>query len=79
MNGSDSVTYDGALTTNLPKGISYKNDSSVDGDGNKLQDPIISPNTDGTTDLRWDFRKLTNDQRKKELKLTLQQNPILLS
>lgn len=69
MNGSDSVTYDGALTTNLPKGISYKDDSSVDGDGNKLQDPIISPNTDGTTDLRWDFRKLTNDQRKKGIEV----------
>lgn len=64
MTGSDTVTYDGALTTTLPKGISYNPDSSVDGNGNKLPEPTITVNEGGTTSLRWVFSELTNDQRK---------------
>lgn len=64
MTGSDTVTYDGALTTTLPKGISYKPDSSVDGNGNELPEPTITVNEGGTTSLRWVFSELTNDQRK---------------
>jgi hypothetical protein len=72
MIGSDSVTYDGALTTTLPKGISYKPKTATDASGNSLPEPIVTSNADGTTTLRWEFPKLSNDQRKKGIEVNFQ-------
>ena len=72
MVGSDTVTYDGALTTTLPKGISYKPKTSTDASGNPLPEPTVTTNANGTTTLRWVFTKLSNDQRKKGLEVNFQ-------
>ncbi|MGM0123243.1 hypothetical protein IGI37_000609 [Enterococcus sp. AZ194] len=72
MTGSDTVTYDGALTTTLPKGISYKPKTSTDATGNPLPEPIVTSDANGTTTLRWVFSKLSNDQRQKGIEVNFQ-------
>ncbi|MGL9730449.1 SpaA isopeptide-forming pilin-related protein [Enterococcus sp. DIV0756] len=62
LEGADSSSYDTAFNTTLPKGISYKNDSSVDAQGNSLPNPTITENPDGTSTLRWVFPKSDFDQ-----------------
>lgn len=54
-SGSSSETYDSALVTTLPKGIYYKEGSSVDDAGTPLPDPERVDNPNGTTTLRWTF------------------------
>lgn len=56
--GATGVEYDGALTTTLPKGISYKLGSAINGEGNSIGDPTPISNADGTTMLRWEEQKL---------------------
>ena len=62
LNGSDSSSYDTALITTLPKGITYKNGSAVDAQGKPLSNPTVTENPDGTSTLRWDFPKTDFDQ-----------------
>jgi len=69
MSGSDTVTYDGSLTTTLPKGISYKSSSSYDANGELLKEPDISENDDGSICLRWTFNDLDTEQRKKGIEV----------
>lgn len=72
MTGSDSVTYDGVLTTTLPKGISYyydKKEPPTDASGNPLPQPDVTTDSNGLTTLRWEFPKLSNDQRKKGIEV----------
>lgn len=58
LSGSDSVKYDGALNTTLPKGINYKLGSAKDAYGAPLPDPAATTNGDGTTTLRWSFKEM---------------------
>ncbi|MBO0453786.1 SpaA isopeptide-forming pilin-related protein [Candidatus Enterococcus murrayae] len=53
--GADSITYNGSLNTTLPKGVSYKPDTSKDASGKKIGEPTITNNPDGTTTLKWVF------------------------
>ncbi|MDU5334685.1 SpaA isopeptide-forming pilin-related protein [Enterococcus sp.] len=62
LDGSDSPSYDTALNTTLPKGISYKEGSSTDIRGAPLPDPATKENPDGSTTLRWVFPNSDFDQ-----------------
>ncbi|MEO1769647.1 SpaA isopeptide-forming pilin-related protein [Candidatus Enterococcus ferrettii] len=59
-SGSDGVSYDAALITTLPKGISYHVGSSKDGLDNSLSDPEVTVNAaTGETTLKWIFSKIS--------------------
>ena len=55
LTGADSMTYNGSLSTKLPKGVLYKPDTSKDASGKKIDEPTISNNSNGTTTLKWVF------------------------
>ncbi|MGM0113420.1 SpaA isopeptide-forming pilin-related protein [Enterococcus sp. DIV0187] len=60
LSGDDSIKYGAALTTTLPKGISYKQHSSLNGkDDSPLPEPTSTGNSNGTTTLRWDFEDIS--------------------
>ncbi|MDT2659415.1 SpaA isopeptide-forming pilin-related protein [Enterococcus hulanensis] len=59
---TSDTEYGVRLTTTLPKGLVYESNSSTDGNGTQLPDPMQVDKGNGVTDLIWNFSNINPSQ-----------------